>query len=158
MPDSIPRPRRRGATLVECAVVFPVTSLLLLGLILGGMGVFRYQEAASLAREGARWAAVHGGQWAHEANPGSPNPPLTTPDDVYLDVVLARAVSLDPTGLSCQVAWDDAGEMPRYLDYTRNPPVWRTNRVTVTVTYQWLPEAFLGGVTLSSTSVMPVNY
>ena len=30
--------------------------------------------------------------------------------------------------------------------------------VTVTLTYRWVPEAFLGGVTLSSTSVMPMSY
>jgi hypothetical protein len=144
--------------MVECAVVFPVTFLLLLGLVVGGLGVFRYQEVASLAREGARWAAVHGGQDVREANPLSPNPPLTTPDDVYQNVILARAVSLDPSRLSCQVSWDDASEMPSYLDYTQNPPVWRANRVTVTVTYQWVPEAYLGGIRLSSTSVMPLSY
>jgi hypothetical protein len=32
------------------------------------------------------------------------------------------------------------------------------NTVTVTLTYTWVPEAFLGGVTLSSTSVMPMSY
>ena len=158
MSDSTPRSRRRGATVVECAVVFPVTFLVLLGLSIGGMGVFRYQEAATLAREGARWAAVHGGQCVREANPGSPNPPLTAPNDVYENVILTRAVSLDPSRLSCRVTWDDAGEMPTYPDYTQNPPVWRTNRVTVTVTYQWLPETYLGGLTLSSTSVMSISY
>jgi hypothetical protein len=30
--------------------------------------------------------------------------------------------------------------------------------VTVTLTYNWVPEAFAGGVTLSSTSVMPMSY
>jgi hypothetical protein len=33
-----------------------------------------------------------------------------------------------------------------------------TNLVTVTVTYLWIPEAFLGGITISSTSVMPMSY
>ena len=33
------------------------------------------------------------------------------------------------------------------------------NTVTVTVSYDWVPEALLGtGVTLSSTSVMPMSY
>ena len=152
------RSKRRGATVVECAVVFPVTFLLLLGLIIGGMGIFRYQEVASLAREGARWAAVHGGQWAHESNPTSPNPTLTTANDVSQNAVLPNAVSLDPAGLSCSVTWADASQMPAYLDYTQTPPAWQSNTVTVTVTYQWIPEAFRGGVSLSSTSVMPINY
>jgi hypothetical protein len=28
----------------------------------------------------------------------------------------------------------------------------------VQVTYQWLPEAYLGGLTLGSTSTMPMSY
>jgi len=28
--------------------------------MIGGMGIFRYQELATLAREGARYAVVHG--------------------------------------------------------------------------------------------------
>jgi hypothetical protein len=39
-----------------------------------------------------------------------------------------------------------------------NPDNQQKSMVTVTVTYQWLPEAFLGGVTLSSTSSMMVSY
>jgi hypothetical protein len=157
MPDRTRQPRR-GANTVECAIVFPVTFLLLLGLIIGGMGVFRYQETASLAREGARWAAVHGGQCVREANPGTASPPLTTDQDVYQNAIQPRAVSLDPSRLSYAVSWDDAGEMPSYLDYSQSPPVWRTNHVTVTVTYQWVPEAYLGGITLTSTSVMTISY
>ena len=35
----------------------------------------------------------------------------------------------------------------------------QNNTVTVTVSYDWVPEALLGtGVTLSSTSVMPMSY
>jgi hypothetical protein len=32
------------------------------------------------------------------------------------------------------------------------------NTVSVTVSYPWIPEAFLGGVALTSTSVMPMSY
>jgi Flp pilus assembly protein TadG len=150
--------RRRGATLVECAIIFPITFLLILGLIIGGLGVFRYQEVAALAREGARWAAVHGGQYAQEANPNNPNPPLTTAADIYQNAIAPAAVSLDSSHLSYTASWANTNEMPTYLDYSQNPPQWRTNTVTVTVTYQWIPEAYLGGITLRSTSVMPVNY
>jgi Flp pilus assembly protein TadG len=150
--------RRRGATLVECAIVLPVTFFLILGLIIGGMGVFRYQEVAALAREGARWASVHGGQCVREANPTNSNPTLTSASDIYNNAIAPAAVSLDPSQLAYSASWANSNEMPTYLDYTQNPPVWRTNTVTVTVTYQWIPELYLGGITLSSTSVMPVNY
>jgi hypothetical protein len=52
--------RRKGATVVESAVVYPVTFFIILALIIGGLGIYRYQEVAYLAREGARYAAVHG--------------------------------------------------------------------------------------------------
>jgi hypothetical protein len=32
-----------------------------------------------------------------------------------------------------------------------------TNTVTVTVSYNWIPEAFLGGITLTSTSTVPMT-
>src|SRR5437868_1684036 len=75
--------RRPGATPVDCAVVAPITFLMILGLVLGAMGVFRYQEVATLAREGARWASVHGGQYTQEANPNTQSPPLTSSSDIY---------------------------------------------------------------------------
>ncbi|MHC5540093.1 TadE family protein, partial [Singulisphaera rosea] len=46
---------RRGAVMAESAVVYSALMLLLLGMITVGLGVFRYQQVASLAREGARW-------------------------------------------------------------------------------------------------------
>ena len=54
------RQRRSATTIVECALVFPALMIFLFGLIIGGLGVFRYQEVASLAREGARYASVRG--------------------------------------------------------------------------------------------------
>ncbi len=152
------RRRRRGATVVECAFVYPITFLLLLGLIIGGLGVFRYQEIASVAREGARWASVHGGQSAREASPLIGNPTLTTAGDVYTNAIKpqADAANLDPLSLSYTVSWADASQNPTYYDYTSS--TWKTNIVTVTVTYQWVPEAYLGGITFTSTSVMPITY
>jgi Flp pilus assembly protein TadG len=79
--------RRRGGTVVECAVIYPLTFLLIIGLMVGGFGVFRYQEVASVAREGARWASVHGYQSVQEANGGATNPILTTPADVYNNAI-----------------------------------------------------------------------
>jgi Flp pilus assembly protein TadG len=148
--------RRRAATVVECAIVYPITFLLVLGLIIGGMGVFRYQEISSVAREGARWASVHGYQSSQEATTGRPI--LTTANDVYTNAIKpqADAANLDPPSLTYSVSWTDPSEAPTYYDYTNG--VWRTNTVTVTVTYQWIPENYLGGITLTSTSVMPITY
>jgi Flp pilus assembly protein TadG len=133
------QPRRRGTHLVECAVVFPLLFLLLLGLLVGGLGVFRYQEVASLAREGARYASVHGFQYQQVTGK-----PAATDVDVFTNAISPRAVILDPAGLHYSVTW--------------NPDNKQGSAVTVQVNYQWLPEAYLGGITLSSTSTMPMSY
>lgn len=63
-----PRPgRESGVTLVECAVVYPLTLFIIFTLIIGAMGVFRYQEMAHLAREAARYASTHGAQYRKDA-------------------------------------------------------------------------------------------
>src|SRR5579884_3973984 len=112
------RSRRRGAHTLECAIVFPVVFLLLLGLVVGGLGVFRYQEVASLAREGARYASVHGA--TYQSMTGKP---AATAADVYNNAIAPRAVMLDPAKLQYNVTW--------------NPNNRQDSTVTVQVTYQW---------------------
>ncbi len=51
----------------KAAVVYPITIFLLLGTVVLGLGVFRYQQIQSLAREGARYASVHGPQYATDS-------------------------------------------------------------------------------------------
>ena len=57
---------RRGTTSIEFAITCPIVFFLVFAIIVGGMGVFRYQEVAAMAREGARWACVHGGEYAED--------------------------------------------------------------------------------------------
>ena len=52
---------------MECAIVLPVTFFLLFSLFVGALGIFRYQEVATLAREGARYASTHGYQYRKDA-------------------------------------------------------------------------------------------
>ncbi len=146
------RRRRSGATLVECAIVYPITFLLILGLIVGGMGMFRYQETASLAREAARWASVHGGQFAKDTGN-----PAATPADVYNNVIAPRAVALDLNKLTYAVAWNSDNN-PYHSVVVNGTLTPVANTVSVTVTYQWIPEVYLGGITLSSTSVVTMQY
>ena len=147
------RPRRRGTTAVEAAIVYPVVLLLTLGLAIVGLGVFRYLQVAALAREGARYAAVHGGQWATDNNSGT----LTTRDNVYNNAILPHAAGLDSSLLAntdVTVTWADSGQMPTYTSSGNT----YTNVVTVTVNYQWTPAAYLPSMTLTSTSKMSIAY
>jgi Flp pilus assembly protein TadG len=146
------RSRRPGTTMVEGAIVYPVALLLTFGLIVFGLGMFRYQQVAALAREGARYASVHGGQWAKELNNNTP----TTKDDIYNTAVKPMAAGLDLSQLQVtSVTYADSSQLPTYTDGSGNT---KTNTVTVTVTYTWTPELFGTGVTMTSTSVMPVTY
>ena len=166
-----PISRRRGTTVVECAIVYPATFLLVLGLLVGGLGVFRYQQAAHLARAAARFAAVRGGQYAAEMRCAAAT------EQAVRDYVISQSAALDvdPATLGVRVVlnvsaaggglgpavtavpWDASSKAP-YTVISDNGQA-RQNTVTVTVTYRWLPEAFLGGpLTLTSTATIPMQY
>src|SRR4051794_553938 len=100
----VPSSRRHGAVLVEAAIVFPVAMLLLLGLVVGGMGIFRYQQVAWLAREGARYASVRGTDYAKDVSGAK----AATEQDVHNNAVLPNATALDPNSLTTKVNWDKA--------------------------------------------------
>src|SRR5919202_7155603 len=95
------RHARTGATTVETAMVCSVTFLLVFGLLIGGLGVFRYQELASLARRAARYASVHGKGYARDTGK-----PAATPTDIYNNVIAAYAVSLDLSRLTYSVTYN----------------------------------------------------
>jgi Flp pilus assembly protein TadG len=138
---------RSGATAVEFAVIAPVTFLLLLGMIIGGLGIFRYQQVARLSRDAARWASVHGTQYAHDTNT-----PAATAQDVYNQVIAPNATGLDLSKLTYSVTWNTDNN-PYHTATVNGQQVKVANTVTVSITYHWVPEAFLGAINLSSTTV-----
>jgi Flp pilus assembly protein TadG len=143
---------RRGATLVEIGLVLSITLLLIVGLVVLGLGVSRYQQTAAVAREAARWASVRGGLFARETGQ-----PAATQGSVESQVIPRYSTGLDPSHITVfTVTWDNASKMPIYFDSVNQ--VWKSNAVHVTISYQWIPEAFFGGVTLTSTSEMPMSY
>jgi Flp pilus assembly protein TadG len=152
--------RRGGAATVEAAVVLPVLFLVVFGLIAGGVGVFRYQQVAYLARESARWASVRGGNYQRDTNLDSP-----TRQQIVDNAVTPYAVGMDPAALDVQVQlvnqgtgtttdWDASAKDVRSLtpagDYVNNS-------VRVTVSYEWVPGFFWGPQTLQSVCVMPMS-
>src|SRR5215211_5088715 len=86
--------RRRGTSLVEAAFALPVTFFLLFALVVGGIGIFRYQQVAHLARETARYAAVHGGQYAKENRAAIQAKTLPDVNLAYLVDQVAKARSI----------------------------------------------------------------
>ena len=49
----------RGQALTEFALVFPIAMLVIVGIVVLGMYVFYQQQLTNLAREAARYAAIH---------------------------------------------------------------------------------------------------
>src|SRR5215471_15788539 len=161
-------PRRPGVTTVEFAVVCLALLVLLFGMIVGGMGVFRYEEMAHLAREGARYAATHGGQYQKEGIPQQTGVPAVASSADLQAYLLPKVVGLDPSKLTITVSWSAPSSvvpsnLPTYLDtdLTLVPPGQKVDRnyVTVTVSYQWQPESFpIGPFQLTSSSTVPMSY
>jgi Flp pilus assembly protein TadG len=148
---SISHRRRAGTAAVEFAVTCPIVFFIVFAIIIGGLGIFRYQQVASAAREAARWACVHGGEYAMGTGQ-----PAATPQDIYTNAILPAASALDPDSLSYQVTWDQ-NNMPLSVDENYETPF--GNTVTVTVTYQWFPEMYLvGPFALTSTSTAQMAY
>jgi hypothetical protein len=159
---------------LECAFAFPITLFLIFGLLIGGTGIFRYQQVAHLAREAARFASVHGGQYAQDNLAGIRANELPNVDKKYLatSIVAGGAVALDPSRLTTIVRmnttqgsfdWDDTIETFNRWPYStviqNNRVIPVQNTVSVTVTYSWFPELYLlGPINLQSTAVMPMSY
>lgn len=128
--------RRRGTTALEFALVSPVATLLLLGTIVVGVGVFQYQQLQSLAREGARYASVHGPLYASENNQS-----MASTSTVLANV---RGLAVGLNGLDCTAVTYSATTLPC--------------TVSVTLTYTWAPPRLFGPMTWAVTSTMPVTY
>lgn len=155
------RPARRGAITIEAAIVYPLMFMMLLGIIVLGMGVFRYQMVACMAREAARFASVRGSDWRKEAKQPSP-----TQAEIVADVVTPMTVAMEPAKVTVRVQWvngvtgqavdwDASGKRPTTLTNPGKNPV--ANRVRVTVTYRWTPELFLvGPIDLQSVCETPI--
>jgi Flp pilus assembly protein TadG len=146
------RDPRRAATTVELAIIAPAVFFVLLGLIIGGMGVFRYQQLAHLTREASRWAAMHGTDYAKASGLAA-----ATAADVYNTVILPNAGAMASGRITYSVTWNTTNDP--YRTATVGGKVVRINNiVTVTISYQWIPEAYLGGITLRSSSSNPMAF
>lgn len=148
----IDRSRRRGATLVEGAIVLPVLCLLLLGTVVGGQGVYLYEQVAALAREGARYASVHGTDYAKDTGQAAADQTA-----ILNNAIIPKAAGLDTSLLTCTVTWNTSNQ-PVIADPSSSSGKPINNTVRVTVNYQWNSILYFGNITLTSTSEMPMCY
>lgn len=150
MDSSTPTSGRNGATLLEVAIVLPVTFFLIIGLTVGILGVFRYQEVASLTRAAGRYASTHGAGYRKDAGLV-----VGTAADWKTDIRtngVQPLILLDPALLTFDASWPAVPSQPSKSDN------WPGCTVTVTISYQWFPELYLvGPYTISSRSSMEIT-
>lgn len=144
-PRALRRIRSRGQALVEFAVVAPIFFFLIFGMIDFGRYVYYVQILNNAAREGARYAIVHGG---NSFAPAGPNPN----DPTIASVVRSYAVGVTGTGaLTVSSVW---GTPP-------NPPTNnRGSTVDVKVAYAFrsiIPVVPLPAITITGESTLVIN-
>jgi len=124
--------QRSGATVVECAIVAPVTFLMVLGIVICGLGIFRMHQIEHLSEAAARWAALHGPRY--QKRTGSPAP---TSQDVLDKCIYPRAVSLRKNAVTCDLQWSAD-----------------KSTVTVDLRYAWTPETFWKPITFRAATTV----
>jgi Flp pilus assembly protein TadG len=169
MQQRIQRGNRRGAALVEAAIVTTVFVTLIFGMIDLGVVLYRKHVAAEAARQGARMAIVHGYLAPSDSamNAWGPTPsyyPVLSGHSLYAGSTSATVAASDSSDeLACALAPYLAGLDPGTVAITIQWPDGNNDvgsRVTVSVatTYE-PPAAFLFGgspITIGGSSTMTI--
>src|SRR5829696_4575017 len=157
------RRRGRGQALVEFAFVAPLLFLLIIGIIEIGRLVFFYHLVNNAAREGARYAIVHG-ENAWDGCPSGPVPfdvsPCDTPGDNIRDYIIDAATpGLDPANLT--FGWSGDSSFPLYGPADGSDPYNRINNdVTIHIEYGYAPIVlldFVGPIALRAEVTLVIN-
>lgn len=146
------RPLRRGATIVEMAIVQLLFLAMVLGMLDVGAAVVRYDALTQAARQGARQAIVHGdlatklGSWGPASYSG------TGADSHPIAAAIRPSLAIfDPSQVRIAAEWPDGGNEAT-----------KKNRVRVTVTAPYRPSvAFIFGnrtFTLQASSTMKITH
>lgn len=126
--------------------------MMILAPMVGGIAVFQYQQIAYLSQEAARWASVHGTQYAADTQS-----PAATATDVYQQVIAPKAAGLNLSNLTYSVSWNTSNAPTRTV-ISNGQGQFIANTVTVTITYQWLPLFIASGGNFTSTSTATMSY
>jgi hypothetical protein len=110
------RARRRGVgqALAEFALVIPIFLVLMVGVFEFGRAIYYIQVVNNAAREGARYAIVHGSR-SDELKTTGPMLGGTSHDPTgrdVVDIVDSYATGIDPTALDVMVCWNGQPPTP----------------------------------------------
>jgi TadE-like protein len=146
--------RRRGAAVVEMAIVLMVFITLVLGMLDLGIAVFRRHVIAQAARQGVRQAIVHGGLANAGMGVWGPTAWSGTADSgghEVLNIIQPMLAGMDPSTVDVQVEWLDGGNDVNLGDHVR---------VSVSTPYQPIMTFIFGNptFTLQATSTMQIAH
>ena len=165
--------RSVGQAMVEFALVAPMFFLLLFSIIDFGRAVYYIQTLNGAAREGARYAIVHGGNSLNPSGPMPPTIPITPnaydPNGVYVVQAVKNyavgVIDANPADYVVTVKWCSQGTVPACPDDAIAPAGNGTNErgdtVVVEVAYTFRP--FISGIvplptfTLTGGSTLVIN-
>lgn len=160
------RDRSDGQGLVEFALVVPVLLLLILGIVDFARGIFIYSVVQDAAREGARYAIVHGSQ--AEALDGlcasGPGAACDPSGNNVKSAAAQFAIGLDPTALTTAVCWGFACTISPDCTTATNSTPYNTPLTPVTVAtcydFRTIASTFLpiSGFGLRATATLIVNH
>jgi Flp pilus assembly protein TadG len=162
--------RRRGQALVEFALVLPIFLIMLMAVVDIGRAIWAQNSLAAAAREGARYAIVHGGSDTTDCPVGPISPertvplpsastscPYPSPSKQSIKDAVTAAAAAGGTSLTVTVCYGAgcSGD----TDVTSNK---RGEPITVTATSRvnLITSSLLGmgGFGVSSTTTMVVNH
>jgi hypothetical protein len=128
------RETRNGQALSEFALVFPLFLLVVLLIVDVARAIFVYAVISDAAREGARYAIVHGTLAASD-NPPVSGPGTGDPDGTVYVVPQSRsvAVGIDQSVLNVGVCWGFGCQVPANCGAGTNTAVSPVANVPVTV-------------------------
>lgn len=169
------RSRSRGQALAEFALVAPVLFLIFLGVIEVGRLVFLFHQLNHAAREGARYAIVHG-ENAFDRCPSGPLAPSSTlmacdpAGNRVRTAITNSTTAFDASTLS--FGWTGDGGFPLYWDpndscssdtlpgCSTSPYNARGNNVTVRLEYAYSPLVFgglFGSTSMRAETTLVIN-
>ena len=93
----------RGSTMIEFCLISVMLVIVLLGVVEMGRMVLVYTTIANAAREGARYAIVHGAD--QTVSPSGPGDPCTCPDVQTVVKYFASAGLVDTSKLTITVSY-----------------------------------------------------
>jgi Flp pilus assembly protein TadG len=153
-------PRPRAQALVEFALVAPMFFILLFALIDFGRYVYYVQILNNAAREGARYAIVHGANGLPSSGPPAPGTTSSDPSGANVKVAarnyLVGVIGQTSGALTINVCW----KPPNGTGDPCSGDNGRANPVEVTVDYQFrsvIPIVPIPPINVKGASTLVVN-